>query len=81
MCVFPRLYYCYCYCLFSSLCGCAGTPLTFDDVRNKCVIYSISKAWSLGRVVQRAKGDPDPVKTILESVNGKLIFNGKVITT
>ena len=78
--VSTRLYYCYYYCLFSSVCGYAATPLTFDEVLNTSVIYSISKAWCLGRAVQRAKGDPDPVKAILESVKGKEIMNGKVIT-
>ena len=56
-----------------------GTPLTFSEVLNNCVIYSISKAWCLGRAIQRGRlAKTDLVNSILDSVRSKLIINGKV---
>ena len=56
-----------------------GTPLTFNEVLNNCVIYSISKAWCLGRAIQRGQlAKTDLVDSILDSVRSKLIINGKV---
>ena len=67
----------YCY---SSICGGVGTPLTFNEVLNNCVMYSISKAWSLGRAVQRGRiAKADLVTTILDRAKGKLIISGKVV--
>jgi len=66
---------------FRSICGCVGTPITFNEVMNNCVIYPISKAWCLGRAVQRGRiAKSDPVNAILDSVSGKLIISGMVIT-
>ena len=56
-----------------------GTPLTFNEILSNCVIYSISKAWCLGRTVQRGRlAKTDLVNSILDSVRSKLIINGKV---
>ena len=65
--------------IFSSICGAVGSPITFSEVLNNCVIYPISKAWCLGRAVQRGViAKADPVTSILNSVRGKLIISGKV---
>ena len=56
-----------------------GTPITFSEVLNNCVIHPISTAWCLGRAVQRGQiAKIDPVKSMFESVRGKVIIKGKV---
>lgn len=68
--------------LFRSICGCVGTPITFSEVMSNSVIYPISKAWCLGRALQRGRiAKTDPINTILNSVRGKLIISGMVIAT
>ena len=53
--------------------------MTLEDVKNVCVLFTISKAWCLGRAVRRARlAKTDPVMAVTSSVNGKLIISGKV---
>jgi len=54
-------------------------PLKQEDVLKFCVLHTISKAWSIGRAVERGqRAQQDPVNAILGSVPSKLIFKGKV---
>ena len=70
------------WCLFyhhSSSCGIAVAPLKQEDVSKVCVLHTISKAWSIGRAVERGqRAQQDPIDAILGSVPSKLIFKGKV---
>jgi len=54
-------------------------PLKQEDVSKVCVLHTISKAWSIGRAVERGqRAQQDPIDAILGSVPSKLIFKGKV---
>ena len=60
-------------------CAIALGSLTIDDVKNKCMLHTVSKAWCLGRAVRRGQlAKTDPVNAVTTSVNGRLIISGKV---
>jgi len=64
---------------YSSCCGFAVAPLKQEDVLKVCVLHTISKAWSIGRAVERGqRAQQDPIDAILGSVPSKLIFKGRV---
>ena len=55
--------------------GCLGV----DEVLSKCVLLSMSGAWTLGRAVVRANmSKRPPYSAITESRNGRLLTTGKV---
>ena len=59
----------------------AGLSFIFNwnDVKDKCVLYSFSRSWRLGNTVLRARHNKaSPVDSILQHENGKLLFTGKV---
>jgi DUF917 family protein/N-methylhydantoinase A/oxoprolinase/acetone carboxylase beta subunit len=56
--------------------GCLGV----DEVLSKCVLLSMSGAWTLGRAVVRANmSKRPPYSAITESRNGRLLTTGKII--
>ena len=48
-------------------------------MKEKCVLYSLSRTWRLGNSVLRARHNKaSPVDHILRHENGKLLITGKV---
>ncbi|XP_077991831.1 uncharacterized protein LOC144446032 [Glandiceps talaboti] len=62
--------------------GCKGgltLGLTKEEIDTKTVWYSLSRAYRLGHAVLCArKNKTNPIQTILQHENGKLLFNGKM---
>ncbi|KAL9952326.1 hypothetical protein ACROYT_G039563 [Oculina patagonica] len=62
--------------------GClVGFSLICDwrDVKEKCVLYSISRTWRLGNTVLRARHNKaSPVDSIIHHEKGKLLITGKI---
>ena len=53
--------------------------LTHREVFDRCVLFSMSMAWQLGRAVQRARNMHTSVmEAIVNQQNGTLIIVGKV---
>ena len=49
---------------------------------SKCVLLSISRAWSLGRAILRAKNvGKAPHEAVVENQNGRVLITGKVMCT
>ena len=60
----------------------AGLSFISDwkDVKEKFILYSLSRTWHLGKAVLRARDDKEsPVDSILQHENGKLLITGKVV--
>lgn len=59
--------------------GLTMAPLTREEIHKHTVMFSISRAWTLGNAVKMAQNEKQcPVKAILDSQNGKLLITGKV---
>lgn len=62
--------------------GCmAGLSLVFswNDIKDKCALYSLSRTWRLGNTVLRARhSKTSPVDSILQHENGRLLVTGKI---
>lgn len=55
-------------------------PIHSDEMRDKLIFGSYTKAWNLGHaILESARLKSDPLKAILERVNGsRIIGSGKV---
>ena len=59
--------------------GVAISSLTLPQVLSSCVLFSMSRAWQLGRAILRArKNHSNVVTTVVEQQQGVLLFAGKV---
>jgi len=60
--------------------GVAFQPFSKELIDTKCVKYSISRAWRLGKaVLESRKFGTSPMKVIEEKEGGKLLFKGKIV--
>ena len=59
--------------------GVAMGVMDYPNMMSKAVLYTMSRAWQLGRVVYRARHTHSPVlAAITEQQNGLVIISGKV---
>ena len=59
--------------------GVAVSSLTLPQVFSSCVLFSLSRAWQLGRTILRArKTHSNVVTAVVEQQQGMLLFAGKV---
>ncbi|XP_072038494.1 uncharacterized protein [Amphiura filiformis] len=64
--------------------GCAAaltfSPLKKEQLLQHSVLYSMSRAWHLGKAVLRAqRSKADPVESIVKHEAGKLLMKGKIL--
>ena len=70
------------FCCFRMSAAVAMTVLTFEQVLQHCVLFSLSHAWQLGRVVMRARNTHTNIaQAIVEQQNGLVLIVGKVQAT
>ena len=59
--------------------GVAFGAMTMSEVKEKCIFFTMSQAWQLGRVVLRAQHTHTNVlDAITEQQNGIILITGKV---
>ena len=62
--------------------GVAISCLSLSQVFSSCVLFSLSRAWQLGRAILRArKTHSNVVNVVVEKQQGMLLFAGKVSLT
>ena len=59
--------------------GVALAPMTFNEMLEKSVLFTMSQAWQLGRAVMRARAQhTDVIQTVTSQQNGMVLLSGKV---
>ena len=54
-------------------------PMSFNEMLEKCVLFTMSRAWQLGRAIMRARVQhTDVIQAVVEQQNGMVLMAGKV---
>lgn len=64
---------------FGLFVGIAFHPFNKKMIKEKCVEYSISRCWRLGRAILQARKNMTDLMKVMEEVeNAQLVFKGKI---
>lgn len=59
--------------------GVATAVMTFSEMLEKCVLFTMSQAWQLGRAVMRARiQHTNIIQAVCEQQKGMVLITGKV---
>lgn len=59
--------------------GIALGVLNFNEMLEKCILFTLSQAWQLGRAVMRARVQhTDVIQAVVEQQKGIVLMTGKV---